>query len=121
MTADILLFRISLGAAFVLLGAFAAMIAVRMCRGEILLDGLLDRKDTTGQRSFSPARLQLLIVTLAVAADYVYQIWISPQRTSLPSLSNEVVAALGGSQILYLGAKTYALLIEPFLRNLTRR
>ncbi|MBZ5607152.1 MAG: hypothetical protein LAP38_02755 [Acidobacteriia bacterium] len=121
MTADVLLFRISLGAAFLLLAAFAAVIAGKMWRGDILLDGLLDSKDATGERSFSPARLQLLIITLAVAADYVHQVWISPQRSSLPSLSKEVIAALGGSQAIYLGAKWYALLIEPFLRNLTRR
>jgi hypothetical protein len=121
MTADLLLYPISLSAGLSLLAGFAGVVIVKMLRGEILLDGLLDSVDPDGTRSFSPARLQLLIITLVVAGDYVRQAVIGPQHNALPALPKELIAALGGSQAIYLGAKWYTMLAEPFLKNLTRR
>jgi len=113
-----LLSRLALlaGGAWIL--ALAAVVLWQIAIGKIPLAGLLDAKDTQGDPSFSPARLQLLIFTVVVAAQYFYKVLAHLGQGSLPSLPAGVVAALGGSQAVYLGGKAFTSFIRPLLKNL---
>ncbi len=113
-----LLARLTLlaGGAWIL--GLAAVVLWQIVTGRIVIAGLLASKDADGRTSFSPARLQLLIFTVAVAARYLYSAFTSPGQASLPSLPRGVVAALGGSQMVYLGGKVFSRFIQPLLKNL---
>jgi hypothetical protein len=113
-----LLTRLAMIEGGILLVGFFAVVALRIVTGEISLAGLLTSKDAhVEHRTFSPARLQLLIFTVAVAATYLYAIVVNPQQSSLPDLPQGVVAALGGSQAFYLAGKALAAYIQPLHRN----
>jgi hypothetical protein len=51
-----------------LLLCFLAIVIWKLLSDEISMAGLLESADSDGRRSFSPARAQLLIFTLVVAA-----------------------------------------------------
>lgn len=112
------LIRLTLLAGSVLISGFAVVILLQIVTGRISLEGLLDSKDESGRATFSPARLQLLIFTVIVAAQYLHAVFVNPRQDSLPTLPPEVIVALGGSQIVYLGGKAFTAFIEPLLRNL---
>jgi hypothetical protein len=101
----------------VLLG-FAGVTLWQVASGRIPLAGLLRTKSPSGAgaETLSPARFQLLLFTLVVAADYLHAVLTNPSRTSLPALPSGVVAALGGSQAVYLGGKAFAAWIRPYLK-----
>ena len=105
---------------------FAAAMAVvvyRLLTGGIRTAGLL-RDKATGQ--VSPARIQLLVLTLVGAGTYLGLVLEGLQHAaseaalgrelSLPSPPQELFWLLGGSQAIYLGAKSAAQL--PFLNVL---
>ncbi|HYX25170.1 MAG TPA: hypothetical protein VFC23_13535 [Thermoanaerobaculia bacterium] len=112
-----LLAKLTLLAGSALILGFAAVVLWQMVTGRIRLDGLLDTKDASGRRSFSPARLQLLLFTVVVAAQYLHAVYVNPYQDSLPSLPPGVIAALGGSQAVYLGGKAFTTFIQPFFKN----
>jgi hypothetical protein len=85
-----------------LIWATVLLVAYQMLTGRINTSGLLDDK-LTGRR-FSPERLQLLIITVGGALFYLVQVIHS--SGSLPPLPHELLLVLGGSNALYLGAKT---------------
>ena len=58
-----------------------------------------------GDGSLSPARIQLLTLTVLTAIQYLLATIRDPSH--LPSVPAGLVAALGGSQMLYLGAKAW--------------
>jgi hypothetical protein len=66
--------------------------------------GLLRANDNT----LSPGRIQLLVLTLLTAVQYLLATIQDPSR--MPSLPAGLVAALGGSQAIYLGAKAWNML-----------
>jgi|HubBroStandDraft_3_1064219.scaffolds.fasta_scaffold03153_5 glycerol uptake facilitator-like aquaporin len=103
---------------FVLLAGFFGIVVYKIAIGEIPLAGLLDAKNPDGRPSFSPARLQLLIFTVGVAAYYLHAVVANPHRDSLPDLPQSVVAALGGSHAAYLGGKAVSVFIQPLLKRL---
>ncbi len=103
------------GGAWIL--GLVAVVVLQIVTGRISIAGLLESKDADGRTSFSPARLQLLIFTVAVAARYLYMVLKNPGQASLPSLPMGVVAALGGSQMVYLGGKIFSRFIQPLLKN----
>jgi hypothetical protein len=113
----VLLIRLAFDGAVLLMAGFAAVVVLQIVMGRISLDGLLYTKDDDGQRTFSPARLQLLIFTVVVAAQYVHAVLANPRLGSLPSLPQSVVATLGGSQAAYLGGKAFTAYIQPLLKN----
>jgi hypothetical protein len=102
---------------FILLG-FAAVVVLHLVTGRIPLAGLLDSKAPDGRPSFSPARLQMLIFTVVVAAQYLHAVIVNPTQDSLPALPQGVVAALGGSHAVYLGGKAFTTYIQPLLKKL---
>jgi hypothetical protein len=100
-----------------LLAGFAAVVVFKCVTGVVSFEGLLESKDRSGVRSFSPGRLQLLFITIGVALRYLQMVVAHPDAASLPQVSDEVVATLGGSQALYLGGKAVSTWVLPLLRG----
>ena len=92
----------------VLLAGFLGIVLWKILTSKINLDGLLSGDDASGNTSFSPGRAQLLILTLLVALQYVMQVIHNP--AAFPQIPGSWVAALGGSQAVYLGGKAQSLL-----------
>jgi hypothetical protein len=90
---------------FFVLTALAATVAYRLLTGRINTAGLL--RDKVSGRAISPGRLQLLVVTLVVAVYFVAQV-VEIRR--LPVVPREFMLGLGGSHLIYLGGKAYAVL-----------
>lgn len=102
-------------AGMTLLLGFAAVVIVKIFTGSVSLTGLLDSVDGRGRRVFSAARLQMMLMTLYVAVEYLRAVAANPQVNSLPTIPDWMLAGLGGSHALYLGGKTYAMVIRPLL------
>jgi hypothetical protein len=100
--------RLASWAALLLLGGFFAVVFWNILTRRISLEGLFlgDRRDNNVY--FSPGRVQLLIVTLISALYYLLQVVQNP--TSFPSVPESWIAALAGSQTLYLGGKAISML-----------
>jgi len=95
----------------IVVGGFFAVIAWRLLTGQIRLDYLLcgDRRDKGGDTTFfSPARTQLLIVTMITAGYYLLQVIHDP--TTFPRIPVAWIVALGGSHAIYLGGKAQSML-----------
>jgi hypothetical protein len=69
-------------------------------------DGLLH----DGDGNFSPARVQLLMVTVLTAMQYVFTALTAHDRSKMPAVPDGLVGGLGGSQLVYLGAKALRLI-----------
>jgi hypothetical protein len=63
--------------------------------------GLLQSSDG----SLSPGRIQLLVLTIIAALQYLLMTLQDPHH--LPALPSNLVTALGGSQVVYLGSKAW--------------
>ena len=113
-----LLARLAFYGGILLMAGFAAIVLLQIMIGRISLAGLLETKDADGGRSFSPGRLQLLIFTVVVAAQYLHTVLAHRRLDSLPTLPQGVVALLGGSQAAYLGGKAFTTFIQPLFKNL---
>jgi hypothetical protein len=92
-----------------LLAGLAAVVGYQILTGRINTKGLLNDK-ANGVGSFSPARLQLLMFTLATAAYVLSKVVGSiaaggPEGGQFPEIDPNVLVVLGGSHALYLGAK----------------
>lgn len=57
---------------WLLLGGLALIVAYKMLTGGINMEGLLDDKKDKQTAGFSPARVQLLILTLLGAGYYLF-------------------------------------------------
>jgi hypothetical protein len=88
--------------------SLAGIIAVRLLTGSINTTGLLQSKSPQRDESISPARVQLLILTLVTAGTYLTQVLTLQGAPQLPDVSQSTLIALGGSHGLYLGSKAYA-------------
>ena len=113
----VLLVRLATYGAIFLIGGFAAVVAWKILSGGISLDGLLDGSGPGGARAFSAGRLQLLIVTVVSAAQYLSAVWHNPHRDSLPPVPQGLLAVQAASSLFYLGGKTLDQYI-PLLRKL---
>jgi len=96
----------------ILLGGFFGVVAWKLVTGGICLSHLLyvKRRAGTGRADaacFSPARVQLLIVTILTASYYLLQVLHDP--TKFPDIPAAWVAALAGSQAIYLGGKAQSM------------
>lgn len=96
---------------FLLLG-LVAVVLYQMVTGRINTKGLLN--DTSGNRGFSPGRLQLLIFTLGGALYYLMLAFDRKGPAKLPELPTEFLLAMGGSHLFYLGGKLFSVLAERF-------
>ncbi len=85
-----------------LLGGLALLVGYQMLTGKINMSGLFDDKLT---HELSPGRVQLLVLTLAGAGYYLLLVAQQPLDGSLPPVPEEVLLLVGGSNLVYLGAK----------------
>jgi len=77
----------------------AALVTYQLFTGQINLQGLMQRKDGTGQTS--PERIQLLLATIAAAARYAAQVAQAPPGT-LPDIPSDWLYLMGGSSSIYV-------------------
>jgi hypothetical protein len=101
-----------------LLGGLAAVIGAQLLGGEINTKGLLFGSDSNGNRSLSPGRIQLLLLTMAAAGQYLTQVLGNLgnlNQNSLPPVNNELVAGLLGSNAVYLTGKFYNIFVRDVL------
>ncbi|HLL52652.1 MAG TPA: hypothetical protein VK447_03840 [Myxococcaceae bacterium] len=92
-----------------LIGGLALLTFFLMWRGKISTRRLLAEKD--GSAPMSLGRLQMLMLSVAVAFYFLLQVIDHPER--FPEIPQELLALLGGSNALYLGSKSYSLLYRP--------
>jgi hypothetical protein len=83
--------------------AVGGVILVRLLTGSIPLDGLL--KHAGGGTGLQFHRLQLLAVTLMMAAGYLILALGRGHAGSLPDVSPPFLLAVAGSHLTYLGNK----------------
>ena len=60
----------------------------------------------SGDGTLSPGRIQLLVLTLMTALQYLLATMHDPSH--LPTVPSNLVTALGGSQVVYLGLKAWS-------------
>lgn len=101
-----------------ILAAFAAGVVYKLLTGGIRLRGLL--LDTEPRATFSPARVQLLVFTLAAAGEYLKLLMQRPEHSGLPAPPDSVLQVLGASQVLYAGCKGWQRLLLPSLQRLMK-
>lgn len=111
-----LLIQLARYGAVLLVSGFAAVIAWKIAVGDISLDGLLDSSGPRGSRVYSPARLQLLIATVVVSAQYLSAVARNPHRDSLPALPDAMIAVLASSNAIYLGGKALSIYV-PLMKK----
>lgn len=99
--------------AIAFLVAVSAIVAFKLVSGAIRMRGLLDDKETG---TFSPARLQLLIITLAGAASYFGLVVESAGAGALPAVPAWLLIPVAASNAGYLGAK----IRSRFLRRISQ-
>ena len=85
-----------------LVTAFASVVAYQFLSGRINMRGLLSEKTASGLGSISPARVQLLLFTLAMAVYVLSQII---KLHAFPEIETKWLLMLGGSHSIFLGAK----------------
>ena len=101
--------------AVILIVGFCGVVVWKLMTGDISLDFLLygDQRDpgsASGLRTiFSPGRAQLLTVTILTAVYYLLQVIHNPRV--FPQVPAAWVAALGGSQAVYLVGKATSVLL----------
>ena len=98
----------------ILLLSLAAIVTYRLLTGQITLSGLLFDKNgetKSDAGNYSPARVQLLMLTIAGAAYYFSLVVINLHagQVELPAIPEKWLLMLGGSHSIYLGGKTYSL------------
>jgi len=86
----------------ILLAAFGAVVAYQFLTGKIEMRGLLSEKTKAGLGPISPARVQLLLFTLAMAFYVLAQLI---KFGTFPEIDTKWLLILGGSHSVFLGAK----------------
>src|SRR5260370_38809630 len=81
--------------------ALFGIVAIRVLTGGVRTQGLIAGTTASGSQFISAGRVQLLMVSLVTAAQYVSQVWVRPQRLS--EIPQNWLLFLGGSQALYFG------------------
>src|SRR5438270_12046657 len=95
----------------VLLAALTAVVVYQIITGRINTRGLLSEKTKDGVQGISPARVQLLLFTLAFAGYVLSQVTYSianaasGQPGQFPTIDVKWLLILGGSHSMYLGGK----------------
>jgi hypothetical protein len=90
-----------------LLAALLAVVVFQLLTGRINTRGLLSEKTKNGVGAISPARVQLLLFTVAFASYLLAEIIQSRQ---FPTIDTKWLLMLGGSHSIYLGGKSLSLL-----------
>lgn len=96
--------RILHAEALAFLYGLGAVVGYQLLTGQINLDGILRRKDGTGQTS--PERVQLLLATLAAGFRYLSEV-AKTHGASLPDIDSSWLYLMGGSSGVYLLQKAW--------------
>jgi hypothetical protein len=106
------------------LAALMAVVAFQLLTGRISTRGLISEKTKAGAGAVSPARVQLLLFTLAAAVYLLVKIVASINDTppgkpiSFPDMETKWLLLLGGSHSVFLGSKgVLSLLGLPSIRQ----
>ena len=83
--------------------ALFAIVIMRILTGDLATRGLIAGVTFRGSSFVSAGRVQLLIVSMVAAVQYLSQVWDNPQ--SFPDIPQNWLLLFAGSQVLYLGAK----------------
>jgi hypothetical protein len=86
----------------ILLAAFAAILVYKCLTGGIDMRGLLCEKTKTGVGPVSASRVQLLLMTMAMAGYILSQV---VESRTFPEIETKWLVLLGGSHSVFLGAK----------------
>lgn len=89
---------------FLLIGLMLIVI-YQILTGKINTKRMLFEKN--GSCSYSPGRVQLLLLTLISVFYYILEVINNP--TQFPKIPQELLLILGGSNIIYLVSKAYSL------------
>jgi hypothetical protein len=98
-----------------LIFGLAAVVLAKLLGGEINTKGLLYGSDAQGNQFLSPGRIQLLLLTIAAAGQYLTQVLSNVNQSSLPPVNNDLVAGLLGSNAVYLTGKFYNMFLRDVL------
>ncbi len=93
---------------WVFLLGMASAVVYKILTGKIKIDGLFVEKG--GGNKYSTVRVQLLFFTLMGAFYYLYQVLGNPKE--FPDVSGELLLMMGGSNMVYLGGKSFSLLLR---------
>jgi hypothetical protein len=91
---------------------FLLAVAYQFMIGRVDVKGLLS--DSMNDNQISIGRIQLLVFMLAQAGTYAGQAMMNPHK--FPAVPVGLLAAYGGSNITYLGAKSWPF-IQSFLKG----
>jgi hypothetical protein len=83
-----------------------AVVVYRILTGGIQMAGLLYERGPSGRLVYSPARLQLILVTIMGAVQYLSRFTHSTDK--MPGVDALTLSGLGGSQVFYLASKAWA-------------
>lgn len=97
------------GEALVLLGALFFLVTSSLLSGGINTRGLLQGRKGDGTTYFSPERVQLLLITLGTAFQYLLSVWKDPSH--FPAVDSTWLTLFGGSHVIYLSGKLGAFLL----------
>lgn len=96
--------------------SLAALLAYRMLTRKVVVDGLL--RDRTKGQAVSPERVQLLLATLALSAQYVAQV-AHGSGTALPDVSSVWLGIFGASGGIYAAVKSARLWFQNSMARRT--
>ena len=91
----------------IFLFALFGIVVIQILTGAINARGLLEGTTSDGSRFVSTGRVQLLIVTGIAAVQFLSQVLDNPQK--FPDIPQNWLLLFGGSHVIYLGSKFYAL------------
>lgn len=92
---------------FFLIGLLA-IVAYKILTGEINFRGILCEKVSISKtKGYIVVRVQLMMFVLVSAFYYLSQVVDNPKE--FPQVPNELLLTLGGSHMVYLAGKSYAL------------
>lgn len=94
---------------WLILLSITSIIAFQLITGRIETKGLLADKSTG---NLSPARIQLLVLTLTGAFFYLFKVIQNTELTKFPNFPKELLYLIGGSNFIYIGIKAYVMLIR---------
>jgi hypothetical protein len=98
----------------ILMTALVAVVAFQMLSGRIKTAGLLNDKSVNGSGGVSPARVQLLLFTMAFSFYIVAQVAdkiAAGKPGEFPDIDVKWLALLGGSHSIFLGSKGLSMLL----------
>jgi hypothetical protein len=89
----------------VLTATLALAVGLQLATGRIKVRGLVLDKSAASPPAVSPARVQLLISTAAMAFLYVYRVATGPRTGALPDIPGAALGFIGASHLTYAASK----------------